>query len=94
MRTAASTTTFEAIVAGLPAEPMCTFRFDGARCRHRADWLIRKRSCCHTAGVDFLCETCHARINWMLDLGMAFECTGCGARSTGFAELCPTVAPL
>ncbi len=89
-----ATTAFEAVVAELPAAPRCTFRFDFVPCRHRAEWFIRKRSCCHSAGVDFLCESCHTRIHWMLDMGMAFECTGCGVRSGSFGELCPTAAPL
>ncbi|WP_433576344.1 hypothetical protein [Nocardia brasiliensis] len=87
-------TTFEAIVAQLPAAPACTLRFDTVPCRHRAEWFIRKRPCCHPDGVDFMCDTCHTRITWMLALGIEFECAGCGVRSDSFAELYPTSAPL
>ncbi|WP_039800134.1 hypothetical protein [Nocardia araoensis] len=94
MITRTVTTAFDAVVAELPAAPKCTFRFDSVPCRHRAEWFIRKRSCCHQAGVDFLCETCHTRIHWMLDMGVVFECAGCGVHSASFAELFPTAAPL
>ncbi|MEU7214415.1 hypothetical protein [Nocardia iowensis] len=94
MNSATAPMTFEAIVAPLPAAPACTFRFDTVPCRHRAEWSVRKRPCCHAEGVDFMCDTCHTRIHWLLTLGVEFECAGCGVRSASFTALYPTAAPL
>ncbi|WP_069163466.1 hypothetical protein [Nocardia altamirensis] len=87
-------TTFEEIVAPLPSAPSCTFRFDTVPCRHRANWFIRKRACCHASGIDFMCDTCHTRMRWLLTLGVEFECMGCGARSDSFATMYPASGEL
>ncbi|WP_330249870.1 hypothetical protein OG874_26675 [Nocardia sp. NBC_00565] len=94
MNTATAPTTFEDIIESLNPLPACTFRFDDIPCRHRAEWHVRKRACCHPSAADLMCDTCYFRIHYFFDLGVHFECAGCGTRSTTFATMYPIAARL
>jgi hypothetical protein len=94
LNTATAPTTFEDVIESLNPLPSCTFRFDNVRCRHRAEWHVRKHPCCHVSGADLMCDTCYVRINWFFDLDVQIQCGGCGARSTISSAMYPVAVRL